>query len=85
MIVLNNTILSVFKRLDETNLLKELLLGEVLLPTAVVKKYLEIEKESELKGFTKIKAISRIYPSIALLNRSLIQRAVSSPPLLRNL
>jgi len=55
MIVLNNTILSVFKRLDETNLLKELLIGEVLLPTAVVEEYLEIGKESDLKGFTKIK------------------------------
>jgi predicted nucleic acid-binding protein len=55
MVVLNNTILSVFKRLDETNLLKELLIGEVLLPTAVVEEYLEIGKESDLKGFTKIK------------------------------
>ena len=40
MIVSNNTVLSVFKRLDKTNLLKELLVGEVLLPAAVVEEYL---------------------------------------------
>ena len=85
MIVLNNTVLSVFKRLDETNLLKELLVGEVLLPTAVVEEYLEIGKESELRGFTKTRAIFRIYPAIALLNRPSMQRAVSSLPLLKDI
>lgn len=54
MIVLNNTVLSVFKRLDEIDLLKELLARKVILPIAVVEEYLEIGKESDLKGFTKI-------------------------------
>ncbi|NOR46496.1 MAG: hypothetical protein GQ533_00380 [Methanosarcinaceae archaeon] len=54
MIVLNNTVLSVFKRLDEIDLLKKLLARQVILPTAVVEEYLEIGKESDLKGFTKI-------------------------------
>jgi hypothetical protein len=57
------------KRLEETNLLKELLVGEVLLPAAVVEEYYGIGKESELRGFTKTRAIFRIYPPIALLNR----------------
>lgn len=45
----------------------------------------KIGKESEQRGYTKNKAISLIYPSIALLNRSLMQRSVSLLPLLKGL
>lgn len=50
-IVLDNTVLSVFKRLDEIDLLKKVLTSDVLIPAGVVDEYLQIGDYSDLKGF----------------------------------
>jgi predicted nucleic acid-binding protein len=51
-IVLDNTVLSVFKRLDEIGLLKKILVGNVLIPIGVVEEYLQIGGYPDLEGFT---------------------------------
>lgn len=53
-IVLDNTVLSVFKRLDEIDLLKKILASEVLIPGGVVDEYLQIGDYSDLGGFNII-------------------------------
>ncbi|VVB96522.1 Uncharacterised protein [uncultured archaeon] len=50
-IVLDNTVLSVFKRLDEIDLLKRILASDVLIPAGVVDEYLQIGDYSDLEGF----------------------------------
>ncbi|MGB8217439.1 MAG: hypothetical protein WCE94_09065 [Candidatus Methanoperedens sp.] len=50
-IVLDNTVLSVFKRLDEIDLLKKILVSDVLIPAGVVDEYLQIGDYSDLEGF----------------------------------
>ncbi len=53
-IVLDNTVLSVFKRLDEIDLLKKILASDVLIPAGVVDEYLQIGDYSDLEGFNII-------------------------------
>ncbi len=50
-IVLDNTVLSVFKRLDEIDLLKKILTKDVLIPAGVVDEYLQIGDYSDLEDF----------------------------------
>lgn len=53
-VVLDNTVLSVFKKLDEINLLKKVLTDNVLIPAGVVDEYLQIGDYSDLKHFSII-------------------------------
>lgn len=53
-IVLDNTVLSVFKRLCEIDLLKKLLAENVFIPAAVADEYLQIGECSDLEGFNII-------------------------------
>ncbi len=62
-IVLDNTVLSVFKRLCEIDLLKKLLTGDILIPVAVADEYLQIGECSDLEGFNIVDSRGNIdYP-----------------------
>ncbi len=59
-IVLDNTVLSVFKRLDEISLLKKILVENVLVPVGVEEEYLQIGEYRDLEGFDIVESEGEI-------------------------
>lgn len=55
-IVLDNTVLSVFKKLDEISLLKKILAENVLIPVGVEEEYLQIGEYRDLEGFNVVES-----------------------------